>query len=591
IKQAKIIKNNKGEWLYYITEIKAENIDLILPKIIKLSIEKINTYTLMKWNNNEFKFSRPVRNISVLLEDKIVPIKIFGIMSDRVLRHHLSIRNSKIIINNANQYPNILFKKAQIIAHFKTRKEKIKKDAELSAKKINGILKYSDVLLDEITALVESPVILTGRFSKKFLTLPHEILIHIMTHNQKYLPIYNINGKLIPYFIFVTNIQSCYPTYIISGNENVIHARFTDAKFFFKNDIKRTLEDYLPSLKNIIFQKKLGSLYEKTNRIKSLITWIAPIMHANIDDSVRAATLCKCDLTTNMVFEFPEIQGIVGMYYAIHNQENNEVAIAIKEQYQPKFSGDQLPSNLISCALAIVDKIDTLSGIFSISEYPKGDKDPYALKRTAIGIIRIIIEKKILINLEELLQKSINLYVEVTNKKKIIKHLITFILERCYFFYRSQGYTINVIKAVLSCKLTQLIDIDARIKAIAHFQTLNTYKPLILINKRICKILEKNQTKLNKHIENDLFEEQSEIILNTTIQNLKFILPNLFSKRKYKEALLHISMLINPIEFFFDSVIVNHTDPDVKINRLTILYKVKKIFLNIANFSYLTIVN
>lgn len=590
LKQAKRIKNNKGEWLYYITEVKKEKTDLVLPQIISLSIKKINNCTLMKWNNTEFKFSRPIRNISILLEDKIIPMKIFDIISDRILRHHLSIRNPTMIINNANQYPNILFEKAQIIAHFKTRKEKIKQDAKLAAKKINGILKYSDILLNEITSLVESPVILTGKFDKKFLTLPHEILIHIMTYNQKYFPIYNTNGKLIPYFIFVTNIQSCYPTYIITGNENVIHARFTDAEFFFKNDIKRRLEDYLPDLKNILFQKKLGSLYEKTNRIKSLITWIAPTINANIHDAIRAAILCKCDLTTDMVFEFPEIQGIIGMYYAILNKENNEVAIAIKEQYQPKFSGDLLPSNLISCSLAIADKIDTLSGIFSIGEYPTGDKDPYALKRTAIGIIRIIIEKKMSINLKELLQRSINLYVEATNKKKITEDLMTFILERCYSYYRSQGYKKNVITSVLSCKFTQLVDIEARIKSITYFQTLNTYKPLILINKRICKFLEKNKKKINQHIKNHLVKEQSEIILNKKIQNLNSILPHLFLNKKYKEALLHISTLTNPIELFFDSVTINHTDPDLSINRLTMLHKIKKIFLNIADFSYLTMI-
>ncbi|CAL4042437.1 glycine--tRNA ligase subunit beta [Buchnera aphidicola] len=591
LKQAKRIKKNKREWLCYTSDIKEESIDTILPKIITVSIKNIKTYSFMKWTNDKFKFSRPIRNISVLLEDKIIDMKIFDIQSDRILRNHLSIRNTKIIINHANQYPNILFKKAKIIAHFSSRKEEIKKYADLEAKKINGILKYSDSLLEEITALVESPVALIGKFDEKFLILPHEILIHIMTYNQKYFPVYNTNKKLMPYFVFITNIQSYYPQCIISGNENVIHARFKDAEFFFRNDIQKKLEDYLPTLKNISFQKKLGSLYDKTSRIISLITWIAPLIYANVPNAIRAATLSKCDLTTNMVFEFPEIQGIIGMYYAINSKENKEIAIAIKEHYQPRFSGDKLPSNLISCALAIADKIDTLSGIFSIGEYPKGDKDPYALKRAAVGIIRIIISKKILIDLKKLLNKSINLYETITDKKIIIKYLTKFILERCYSFYHRQGYSIDIIRSVLSCNFTQLVDIDERIKAIAYFQKLKNYKSLILVNKRICKFLEKNNKKTNEHIDVTLIKDPSEMILNKKIKNLNIILPHLFFKRKYKEALFHIVTITDSIELFFNSVVINHIDPDIRTNRLTILYKINKIFLNITNFSYLTIID
>ncbi|CAL4319680.1 glycine--tRNA ligase subunit beta [Buchnera aphidicola] len=587
LKQAKRIKNNKEEWLYYETNEKKENIDIIFPKIIFTSIKKINTYTLMKWENNEFKFSRPVRNISILLDNKIIPANIFGIHSDRILRNHISFKNSKIIINNANEYPDILFKHSQIIAHFNSRKEKIKKDAELLVKKINGNLYYSDILLNEITSLVESPKVLIGKFDKKFLILPHEILIHIMTNNQKYFPVYDIDKKLIPHFIFVTNIQSCHLKYVITGNENVLQARFTDAEFFFKNDQLKKIEEYLPSLKNILFQKKLGSLYEKTNRIKSLITWIAPLINANVTDAIRAATLSKCDLNTNMVFEFPEIQGIIGMYYAINNKEKKEVAIAIKEHYQPKFSGDQLPSNLIACALAIADKIDTLSGIFGIGEYPKGDKDPYALKRTATGIIRIIISKKMLIDLKKLIIKSTNLYKKIINKKSTIDLLIEFILERCCSFYHLKGYNIDIIQSVLSCKLTELIDIDARIKAISYLKKLNIYRSLVLVNKRICKILEKNKQKINENINYNLIKEKSEIILQKKIENLNIILPDLLLKKRYKEILLNLSNLIDPIELFFNSVVINHQDPEIKLNRLTILYKIKKIFLNIADFSYL----
>lgn len=589
LKQAKRMKNNKGEWLYYETNVKKENIDIIFPKIIFTSIKKMNTYTLMKWKNNEFKFSRPVRNISVLLDNKIIPVNIFDVHSDRILRNHISFKNPKIIINNANEYPDILFKHSQIIAHFDSRKEKIKKDAEFVVKKINGNLHYPDILLNEITALVESPTVLIGKFDKKFLTLPHEILIHIMTDNQKYFPVYDINKKLIPHFIFVTNIQSYHLKCVITGNENVLHARFTDAEFFFKNDQLKKIEEYLPSLKNILFQKKLGTLYEKTNRIKSLITWIAPLINANLTNAIRAATLSKCDLNTNMVFEFPEIQGVIGMYYAINNKENKEVAIAIKEHYQPKFSGDQLPSNLIACALAIADKIDTLSGIFGIGEYPKGDKDPYALKRTATGIVRIIISKKIEIDLKKLLIESINLYKKIIDKKSTINLLMEFILERCYSFYHLRGYNIDIIQSVLSCKLTELVDIDARIKAISYFKKLKTYRPLVLVNKRICKILEKSKQKTNENINFNLIKEKSEIILLKKMEHLNIILPDLLLKKRYKEALLNLSNLIDPIESFFNSVIINHKDPEIKINRLTILYEIKKVFLNIADFSYLNI--
>ncbi|WP_343192270.1 glycine--tRNA ligase subunit beta [Buchnera aphidicola] len=587
IKQAIKIKNNQGEWLYYEKKSQTQETYNILPKIIYTSIKHINLKTKMRWDNYNHKFSRPIRNICTLFGEKIISINIFNLYSNRILRHHLSMQSRKIIIQHAEQYPDILFKHSNIIAHFNTRKEKIKKDITYLAKKHNGILKFSNMLLEEITSIVESPTALIGKFNKKFLQLPHEILVHIMSHQQKYLSMYNETEQLIPYFIFVSNVISNSTQHIISGNEKVLHSRFADAEFFFKNDSKKKLEDYLPKLKHVLFHQKLGSLYDKTCRIQTLIEWIAPYTQANINHSIRAAQLSKCDLVTNMVCEFPDIQGTIGMYYALQNKEINEIAIAIKEQYQPKLSNDSLPSHPIACALSIADKIDTLSGIFGIQEYPKNDKDPYALKRAAIGILRILIKYNIPINLKKLIEISVNLYQSINEKQNTINTTLKFIIKKCYSIYKKTEYDKNIVTSVLICNITTPIDIDARIKAISHFKTLTIYQSLISINKRISNILKKNTIKLNRHIDNNLVINIEEKNVVKIILYLESTIPHLILNYKYKEALININQLNIPINIFFNKIIINHDNIHIKINRLTILDKIKKLFLKIADFSVL----
>ncbi|WP_041069959.1 glycine--tRNA ligase subunit beta [Candidatus Ishikawella capsulata] len=587
ISQATRIQTNKGERLVYYKNIQGRHVKEILPTIVCNTIKKISVPKLMRWGNSSIYFVRPVHTITLMLGREIIETTILGLPSNRIILGHRFMGESKLILDDADQYPNILYERGKVIADYYLRKNLIRNQAEIEAKRLGGVLKLTDELLEEVTSLVEWPVILTAKFEKRFLNIPVEVLIHTLQDKQKYFPLYDTNGQILPYFIFVTNIESLEPDKIILGNEKVIRPRLVDAEYFLKIDRQQSLEERLPDLKKIIFHKKLGTLFEKTQRLKILAEWIASKIGCDIPQSIRAALLSKCDLITNMVLEFPETQGIMGMYYARYSNELEEVAIALKEQYYPRFAGDKIPSNLISCSLAIADKLDTIVGILGISQYPKGDKDPFALRRNAIGILRIIIENKLSIDLKILINKIIILYDKHITNNKVIDEVIDFIFGRFLNWYQEKGYSNNVIHAVLAILPTCPLDFDARVRAVSYFLTLEESFILLSLNKRISNILSKTTDKLNKNINVYLLQESEEILLNNLLNKIQTKLESYCINKQYQEALIELTSLNKPIDNFFKTVRINTSNKLLRLNRLTLLTKVQELFLKVADISLL----
>lgn len=371
VDQAERLTTDKGEWLLYRAQVKGQPVTQLLIDMVSRSLAKLPIPKLMRWGDKETHFVRPVHTVTLLLGSDIVEGQVLGIKSDRVIRGHRFMGEAEFALENADQYPDILLERGKVVADYEQRKATIKAGAEKAAQELGGVADLTESLLEEVTSLVEWPVVLTAKFEEKFLEVPSEALVYTMKGDQKYFPVYDKEGKLLPNFIFVTNIESSDPQQIISGNEKVVRPRLADAEFFFNTDRKQRLEDNLPRLETVLFQKQLGTLRDKTERLEVLSGWIAGKIGADVNHATRAGLLAKCDLMTNMVFEFTDTQGVMGMHYARHDGEAEDVALALKEQYQPRFSGDSLPSTDVSAALALAEKMDTLAGIFGIGQFLK----------------------------------------------------------------------------------------------------------------------------------------------------------------------------------------------------------------------------
>ncbi len=587
VDQAERLATDKGEWLLYRAHVKGESAQALLPAMIATALTKLPIPKLMRWGDNNTQFVRPVHTVTLLLGDEVIPATILGIASDRVIRGHRFMGEPEFTIDNADQYPEILLERGKVIADYEQRKAVIKEGAEEAARKIGGNADLSESLLEEVTSLVEWPVVLTAKFEEKFLAVPAEALVHTMKGDQKYFPVYANDGKLLPNFIFVANIESKDPIQIISGNEKVVRPRLADAEFFFNSDRKKRLEDNLPRLETVLFQQQLGTLRDKTNRIEALSGWIAGQIGADVNHATRAGLLSKCDLMTNMVFEFTDTQGVMGMHYARHDGEAEDVAVALNEQYQPRFAGDALPSNLVACAVAIADKMDTLAGIFGIGQHPKGDKDPFALRRAALGVLRIIVEKNLPLDLQTLTEEAVRLYGDKLTNQKVTDEVIDFMLGRFRAWYQEEGHSVDTIQAVLARRPTKPADFDARMKAVSHFRTLESSSALAAANKRVSNILAKSDETLNDHVHASVLKEAEEIRLATNLVVLRDKLEPFFAEGRYQEALEELANLREPVDAFFDKVMVNAEDQDLRINRLTLLSKLRELFLQVADISLL----
>ncbi|MBP4134233.1 glycine--tRNA ligase subunit beta [Gallibacterium anatis] len=587
VDQAERLVTDKGEWLVHRAVIEGQPTKNLLLGIISNALAKLPIPKTMRWGDKSEQFVRPVHTVTLLFGDELIEGDILGVASGRTIRGHRFLGQQEFTIDNADQYPQLLAEKGSVIADFEQRKAIIRQDAEKAAAKVGGIADIEEDLLDEVTSLVEFPVVMTAKFEERFLAVPAEALVYTMKGDQKYFPIYDQNGKLLPNFIFVSNINPQDQSSVIEGNEKVVRPRLSDAEFFFKTDLKQRLEDNLPRLKTVLFQQQLGTLFDKTERIEKLSGEIAAQIGADVAKAERAGLLSKCDLMTNMVFEFTDTQGVMGMHYARHDGEDEEVAVALNEQYMPRFAGDELPRSLVACSVALADKFDTLVGIFGIGQHPKGDKDPFALRRAALGVLRIIVEKNLPLDLVDLAQRAAALYGDKLSNANVVEDVVDFILGRFRAWYQEEGIAVDVIQAVLACRPTKPADFDARVKAVNHFRTLDAAQALAAANKRVQNILSKVDGALPENIDLSLCREPQEINLAERVLELQRELQPLFEKGDYQTALSRLADLRESVDSFFDNVMVNAEDEKLRQNRLALLKNLRDLFFKIADISLL----
>ncbi|MEY0766172.1 MULTISPECIES: glycine--tRNA ligase subunit beta [Providencia] len=587
VDQAERLTTDKGEWLLYRAQVKGQAVSELLVDMTSRALAKLPIPKLMRWADKDTQFVRPVHTVTLLLGSDVIDGEILGIKSGRTIRGHRFMGEAEFTIDNAEQYPAILRERGKVMADYEERKAVIKADAEKAAQALGGQADLTDSLLEEVTSLVEWPVVLTAKFEEKFLEVPSEALVYTMKGDQKYFPVYDKAGKLMPNFIFVANIESSDPQQIISGNEKVVRPRLADAEFFFKTDRKQRLEDNLPRLETVLFQKQLGTLRDKTDRLEAFAGWVASKIGADVNHATRAGLLAKCDLMTNMVFEFTDTQGVMGMHYARHDGESEDVALALKEQYQPRFSGDALPSTDVSAALALAEKMDTLAGIFGIGQHPKGDKDPFALRRAALGVLRIIVEKGYQLDLVEMTEEAARLYGDKLTNENVVSDVVEFMLGRFRSWYQELGYSIDTIQAVLARHPTQPADFDARVKAVTHFRSLDEAQALAAANKRVSNILSKSEEKLADNVLASVLKMPEEVKLATHVVVLQDKLAPMFAERNYQEALVELASLRDIVDEFFANVMVMDEDQAVRINRLTLLSQLRELFLRVADISLL----
>ena len=586
VEQAERIATDKGEWLVHRAKIEGQPTKNLLNDIVANALAKLPIPKPMRWADKTVQFIRPVHTVTMLLGDELIEGEILGVASARIIRGHRFLGEKEFEIQHADQYPQLLREKGSVVADFNERKAEILAKSQAKATALGGVADIEESLLEEVTSLVEYPNVLAAKFEERFLAVPAEALVYTMKGDQKYFPIYDKNGKLLPHFIFVSNINPEDPTAIIEGNEKVVRPRLTDAEFFFKTDLKQKLVDRLPRLETVLFQQQLGTLKDKTDRIEQLAGEIAKQIGADEAKAKRAGLLSKCDLMTNMVFEFTDTQGVMGMHYARHDGEDEEVAVALNEQYMPRFAGDELPKSLVASAVALADKFDTLTGIFGIGQAPKGSADPFALRRAALGALRIIVEKNLPLDLEDLVKKSAALFGDKLTNQNVVADVVDFMLGRFRAWYQDEGIAVDVIQAVLARRPTLPADFDARVRAVSHFRTLDSAEALAAANKRVSNILAKADAAIGE-INLTACVEPAEKALAEAVLALRTEVQPLIAKGDYTAVLDKLANLRAPVDNFFDNVMVNAEDPALRQNRLAILNTLQGLFLQVADISVL----
>ncbi len=587
VEQAERIATDKGEWLVHRAVIEGQPTKNLLVGMISNALAKLPIPKTMRWGDKTEQFVRPVHTVTLLLGDELIEGEILGVASGTTVRGHRFLGEREFQISHADQYPALLKEKGSVVADFNERKALILAKAQEKATALGGVADIEEDLLDEVTSLVEYPNVLAAKFEERFLAVPAEALVYTMKGDQKYFPIYDKDGKLLPHFIFVSNINPEDPSKIIEGNEKVVRPRLTDAEFFFKTDLKQRLEDQLPRLETVLFQQQLGTLRDKTARIEQLAGEIAKQIGADETKAKRAGLLSKCDLMTNMVFEFTDTQGVMGMHYARHDGEDEEVAVALNEQYMPRFAGDELPKSLVASSVALADKFDTLTGIFGIGQAPKGSTDPFALRRAAFGALRIIVEKNLPLDLSDLVATSAKLFGDKLTNSNVVEEVVDFMLGRFRAWYQDEGIAVDVIQAVLARRPTRPADFDARVRAVSHFRTLDSAEALAAANKRVSNILAKVEGEISSEIDRTLLVEAEEKALAEQVITLQAELAPLFEKGEYQTALDRLAGLREVVDNFFDKVMVNAEDPKLRQNRQAILNNLRNLFLQVADISLL----
>ena len=570
------------EYFFYSKEEPGQSIKDLLPSIIEKSIKDIPITRSMKWGDSDYSFVRPVHWLVVMLDKDVVNVNIMGLKSGRESKG-LRFQDSILKFTHANEYENLMSQKAQILVDFNKRKELIRDQILSVAKTNNAEVVIDESLLDEVCSLVEYPRAFSGSFDKKFLDIPQEAIISAMKSHQKYFHLVDSNEKLLPLFISVANIESSNIQAVIEGNERVIHPRLADSEFFWNQDKAIKLEERLAGLDSVMFMKSLGSMGQKAKRIEKLSSNISDLAGFDKEIAQRAGLLSKTDLLSEMVGEFADLQGIMGGYYALNDGESKEVSVAIREHYQPRFAGDSLPSTDAGIAVSLADKMDTLTGIYGIGQGPTGSKDPYALRRTALGMLRILLEAKIELNLKSLIDFSLSLHLKEVDRK-CAGDIYNFMMDRLKAYYRDANIDTNIYEAVLAVSPDSPLDFHYRIDALNEFTQSADSKSLIEANKRIANILKDSDEKLEELNSNMLLEDSEKILYKATESLTK----ELSGSKNYKEIMKSLLNLKDSIDSFFDNVMVNAEDDKVRSSRLALIRRVRHLFLSVADISHLS---
>lgn len=581
------LETDKGSWLVWRSEQKGQPVTALVPAMVQAALDALPIPKRMRWGSLETQFVRPVHWVVMLYGEQVIDGEILGIRAGRATRGHRFHAPQAIDIPVPADYEPLLESEGKVIADFERRREMIRAQVEAEALKLGGRAVIDADLLDEVTAMVEWPVAVAGAFEERFLAVPQEALVSTMSANQKYFHLVDEAGTLLPHFVTIANIESRDPAVIRDGNERVIRPRFADAEFFWNQDRKTPLIDRLPRLKQVVFQRRLGTLYDKAMRLTRLAAHIAAEIGGDRDRAIRAAELCKCDLMTEMVGEFPDLQGIIGRYYALHDGEDIDVAAAIDQHYRPRFAGDDLPENPTARALALADRIDTLLGIFAIGQTPTGDKDPYALRRAALGVLRILIETNLDLDLAELLTAAASGFPAVVEAEAARDQVLDFILDRLRAYYADRGIRPDVLDAVMALKITRPRDIDRRVHAVTGFRQLPEAESLAAANKRIGNILRKVEGKRPEKVDPERFTDDAEKALFEAFTALEADVKAAIDAGDYTDALEKLATLRKPVDRFFDEVMVMADDPALRENRIALLNHLHRLFLQVADIAKL----
>ena len=587
VDQLEEVETDKGAWLFYRGVAPGKATKDILPMIVQETLDSLPIAKRMRWGARRDEFVRPVKWLLMLLGDEVVPAEVYGVTSANVTRGHRFHAPKDIVVPNAAAYQELLRTEGKVMASYDERRELIETSAKQAAADKGVVAVIDEDLLDEVTSLNEWPVALVGQFEERFLAVPAEALMSSMEEHQKYFPTVDANGAIQPYFVFISNIESKDPQVVIDGNEKVIRPRLSDAAFFWETDKKTPLADRVEKLKTVKFQEQLGSIYDKVERIQKVAGHIAAQIDASVSEAERAAFLAKADLVTDMVFEFTDLQGIAGRYYALADGEPEAVAEAIMEQYKPAGASDTLPESREGMAVALADRLDNLSGLFGIGQPPTGTKDPFALRRAALGVLRIMVERELDVDLADLVAFAAAQHADLPKQDTVVADVVSYALDRFSAWYADAGIRTEIFQAVRALNPTKPYDIDRRVKAVAHFSKLEQAEALAAANKRVSNILSKVDGEINADVDSSLFSEAAERDLLAALDAVTNTVTDAVANADYSAALTQLSGLREVVDTFFDKVMVMADDEAVRANRLALLAKLRGLFMLVADISVL----
>ena len=583
------VETPKGLRLAHVSVVPGKSTSELLPDVIRKALAELPIPKRMRWGSSRVEFVRPLHWVLMLFGDQAVDCEIMGVATSNQTRGHRFHADTSITINRPSEYVDLLRTQGHVLVDIDERRQLIKQGVKhLAETELQGRAVISDELLDEVTALVEWPVPLAGKFDPGFLDVPAEALISSMKEHQKYFHVVDADGKLLPHFVTVANIESRAPDKVIQGNERVIRPRLADAAFFYNADLATPFAEFRARLKPVVFQAQLGSLYDKTDRVGRLAALIADLIGADAEDAQRAGELCKSDLVSQMVLEFGDLQGIMGRYYAQASDEKPEIASAMYEHYLPKFAGDRLPSQDLSAAVALADRIDTLSGIFAIGQVPSGSRDPFALRRASLGVLRILVESEYQLSLRSLIDQALQLHQNFeSDREQIRQSLLTYMLDRFAAWFADMDIPAESFIAVRALDLDNPLDIYRRVLAVTEFGRGPNAPALAAANKRVANILTKSTLDSNPRVVIELFESEAETALHASIVEAGKQIQPLLNQSDFTGALAVLAGLRSQVDRFFDEVMVMVDDEQRKQNRLALLSELRALFLTIADISLL----